>query len=123
MKNGKIRRFRPRSRPNKHYSGRRSNGPMQSNGIHHMDGQRNNFTRNNVSRNPHSLERIIEKFKNLAKEALGAGDQILHENYLQHSDHYARILSEVSELKTKSVVNEKNESSENLKPELDNLSK
>ena len=61
MKNGKIRRFRPRSRPNKHYSGRRSNGPMQGNGIHHMDGQRNNFPRNNVSRNPHNLERIIEK--------------------------------------------------------------
>ena len=48
MKNGKIRRFRPRSRPNKHYSGRRSNGPMQGNGIHHMDGQRNNFPRNNL---------------------------------------------------------------------------
>jgi len=122
MKNGKIRRFRPRS--NKHYSGRRSNGPMNSNGIHHVDGQRNNYIRNdgqrnnyirnNVTKNPHSLERIIEKFKNLAKEALGAGDQILHENYLQHSDHYARILSEVKE---------KNQSSENSKPQSDNLSK
>ncbi len=121
MKNGKIRRFRPRS--NKHYSGRRSNGPMKTNGIQHLDGQRNNFTRNNVSRNPHNLERIIEKFKNLAKEALGAGDQILHENYLQHSDHYARILSEVSEAKTKNLSNEKNQASENIKPETDNISK
>ena len=121
MKNEKIRRFRPRS--NRYYSGRRSSGPMKSNGIHHADGQRNNFTRNNVSRNPHNLERIIEKFKNLAKEALGAGDQILYENYLQHSDHYARILFEVSEAKIKSTISEKNESSENTKSEPDNLSK
>ena len=96
MRNGKIRRFRPRS--NKHYSGRRSNGHMKNNGVHNMDGQRNNFFRaNNVNKNPHNLERIIEKYKNLAKEALGSGDKILHENYLQHSDHFSRILSEVNQ--------------------------
>ena len=87
---------------------------MNSNGIHHVDGQRNNFTRNNATKNPHNLERIIEKFKNLAKEALGVGDQILHENYLQHSDHYSRILME---------VNQKNQSSENSKSQTDNLTK
>ena len=95
MKNGKIRRFRPRS--NKHYSGRRSNGSMKNNSVHNIDGPRNNFFRaNNVSKNPHNLERVIEKYKNLAKEALGIGDKILHENHLQHSDHYVRILSEVN---------------------------
>ena len=95
MKNGKIRRFRPRS--NKHYSWRRSNGSMKNSSVHNIDGPRNNFFRaNNVSKNPHNLERVIEKYKNLAKEALGIGDKILHENYLQHSDHYARILSEVN---------------------------
>ena len=96
MKNGKIRRFRPRS--NKHYSGRRSNGSMKSNGVPSIDGHRNNFFRaNHVSKSPHNLERVIEKYKNLAKEALGIGDKILHENYLQHSDHYSRILSEVNQ--------------------------
>ena len=99
MKNGKIRRFRPRS--NKHYSGRRSNGPMKNNGIHTMDGHRNNFFRNNLNKSPHNLERIIEKYKNLAKEALSSGDKILHENYLQHSDHFSRILSEISSAKVK----------------------
>ena len=112
MKNGKIRRFRPRQ--NRHFSGRRSNGQIKNNGIHNIDGQRNNYTRNNQTKNPHNLERIIEKFKNLAKEALGVGDQILHENYLQHSDHYSRILME---------VNQKNQSSENSKPQIDNLTK
>ena len=96
MNNGKIRRFRPRS--NKHYSGRRSNGSMKNNSVHNIDGPRNNFFRaNNVSKNPHNLERVIEKYKNLAKEALGSGDKILHENYLQHSDHFSRILSEVNQ--------------------------
>ena len=96
MKNGKIRRFRPRS--NRHFSNRRANGSMNNNGVNNIDGHRNNFFRaNNVSKNPHSLERVIEKYKNLAREALGSGDKILHENYLQHSDHYARILTEVNQ--------------------------
>ena len=61
MKNGKIRRFRPRS--NKHYSGRRSNGSMKNNSVHNIDGPRNNFFRaNNVSKNPHNLERLIPTF-------------------------------------------------------------
>ena len=114
MKNGKIRRFRPRS--NKHFSGRRSNGPIKNNGIHNINGHRNSFSRN-TSRNPHNLEKIIEKYKNLAKEALSIGDKILHENYLQHSDHFSRVLIEVSnnqkvenstsQVKTVSVIEEK----------------
>ena len=110
MKNGKIRRFRPRS--NKHYSGRRSNGPMKNNGIHTMDGHRNNFFRNNFNKSPHNLERIIEKYKNLAKEALRSGDKILHENYLQHSAHFSRILSEVVANKTKNNSNQDTENNQ-----------
>ena len=96
MRNGKIRRFRPRS---KHHS-RRSNVGIQNNGIKHINGHSNHFQRGNISKNPHNLEKIIEKYKNLAKEALGYGDKILHENYLQHSDHYSRILSEVNQKNT-----------------------
>ena len=111
MRNDKIRRFRPRT--NK-YRSRRPNNGMKSNGIiHQVHNPRNGLSRNNVSRNPHNLERIIEKYKNLAKEALGSGDKVLHENYLQHSDHYARILSE---------VNAKNVSSEGPKTEPNKLS-
>ena len=93
MRNDKIRRFRPRT--NKYRSRRAHNG-VKSNGIiHQVHNQRNGLSRNNVNKNPHNLERIIEKYKNLAKEALSSGDKILHENYLQHSDHFSRILSEV----------------------------
>ncbi len=98
MRNDKIRRFRPRI--NKHRSRRSING-IKNNGVIHQVGiQRNGFSRN-VPRNPHNLERIIEKYKNLAKEALSSGDKILHENYLQHSDHFLRILSEISSAKLK----------------------
>ena len=79
MRNGKIRRFRPRS--NKHFSNRRPNGSHKNNGVHNLDGHKNGFFRaSNVGKNPYNLERIIEKYKNLAKEALGSGDKILHEN-------------------------------------------
>ena len=95
MRNDKIRRFRPRS--NKFRSRRPTNG-IKSNGIiHQVHNQRNGLSRNNVGRNPGNLERVIEKYKNLAKEALSSGDKILHENYLQHSDHFSRILTEVSD--------------------------
>jgi len=112
MRNDKIRRFKPRM--NKFRSRRPSNG-MKNNGIIHQNNiHRNGLSRNLVNKNPHNLERLIEKYKNLAKEALSNGDKILHENYLQHSDHYSRILME---------VNQKNQSSENSKPQTDNLTK
>ena len=85
---------------------------MNNNGVPSIDGHRNNFFRaNNVSKNPHNLERLIEKYKNLAKEALSNGDKILHENYLQHSDHFTRILSELSPSKEKQNLKEKSDNS------------
>ena len=116
MRNDKIRRFRPRT--NK-YRSRRPNNGMKSNGIiHQVHNQRNGLSRNNVSRNPHNLERIIEKYKNLAKEALSSGDKILHENYLQHSDHFSRILSEVVSEKSK---NNSNQNTENIQDNNTNI--
>ena len=104
MRNDKIRRFRPRT--NK-YRSRRPNNGIKSNGIvHQVYNQRNGLSRNSTNRNPNNLERIIEKYKNLAKEALSSGDKILHENYLQHSDHFSRILSELGEVKSKSHLKE-----------------
>ena len=105
MRNGKIRRFRPRS--NRHHS-RRSNAGMEgNNGVYQLNSQRNSFSRNSTSKNPYNLEKIIEKYKNLAKEALSGGDKILYESYLQHSDHFSRILSEVNTLKTKNDTDDK----------------
>ncbi len=99
MRNDKIRRFRPR--PNKFRSRNHING-IKNNGMSHQSGShRNGLSRNNISKNPYNLERLIEKYKNLAKEALSTGDKVLHENYLQHSDHFSRILSELGDVKSK----------------------
>ena len=99
MRNDKIRRFRPRT--NKYRSRRPNNGINNNGSMHQINGQRNH-----VSKNPHNLERIIERYKNLAKEALAGGDKILHENFLQHSDHFSRILSEVVLDKSKNNSNQ-----------------
>ena len=45
-------------------------------------------------RNNHNASKLIEKYSNLAREALSNGDKILSENYFQHADHFTRILSE-----------------------------
>ena len=104
MRNGKIRRFRPRMH-NKH--GRRpSHSKNNLNGIQQINSHRNNF-RNGTSKNPQNLERLIEKYKNLAKEASSSGDEALNQNYLQHSDHLSRILSEVTSFKVKNNHEEK----------------
>lgn len=110
MRNDKIRRFKPRM--NKFRSRRPSNG-MKNNGIINQNNiHRNGLSRNHINKNPHNLERLVEKYKNLAKEALSGGDKILHENYLQHSDHFTRILSELSLSKEKETLKDKSENSE-----------
>ena len=108
MRNDKIRRFKPRM--NKFRSRRPSNG-MKNNGIIPPNNiHKNGLSRNHVNKNPHNLERIIEKYKNLAKEALSSGDKILHENYLQHSDHFSRILLDQKVLKNENIGNKINSS-------------
>ena len=52
-----------------------------------------NFKRKAPGRNNHNAPKLIEKYNDLAREALSNGDKILSENYLQHSDHFARILN------------------------------
>ena len=58
-----------------------------------------NFQRKVPGRNNHNASKLIEKYNNLAREALSSGDKILSENYFQHADHFTRILSEQEALK------------------------
>ena len=60
-----------------------------------INGEFNNnldFKRKNPGRNNQNASKLIEKYNDLAKEAMSNGDKILSENYLQHADHFARIL-------------------------------
>ena len=79
-----------------------------------------NFQRKVPGRNNHNASKLIEKYSNLAREALSTGDKILSENYFQHADHFTRILSEQENFKKSkqienSIVNsENNNKSETL---------
>ena len=58
-----------------------------------------NFKRKAPGRNNHNAPKLIEKYNDLAREASSNGDKILSENYLQHADHFTRILNEQENLK------------------------
>ena len=53
-----------------------------------------NFHRKSPGRNNHNASKLIEKYSNLAREALSNGDKILSENYFQHAEHFIRVLEE-----------------------------
>ena len=71
-----------------------------------------NFQRKIPGRNNHNASKLIEKYNNLAREALSIGDKIMSENYFQHADHFSRILSDQENLR-KSKFNVKT-SSDNI---------
>ena len=58
-----------------------------------------NFQRKIPGRNNHNAPKLIEKYNNLAREALSGGDKILSESYFQHADHFTRILNEQENFK------------------------
>ena len=66
-----------------------------------------NFRRKIPNRNNQNASKLIDKYNNLAREALSSGDKILSENYFQHADHFTRILSE-QEIYKKSKQSENN---------------
>tara|TARA_B100001109_G_C18698640_1_gene396885 strand:- start:28 stop:414 length:387 start_codon:yes stop_codon:yes gene_type:complete len=68
------------------------------------------FQRRMPGRNNHNASKLIEKYSNLAREALSTGDKILSENYFQHADHFMRILNE-REFQKKNNLTSENSSS------------
>ena len=66
-----------------------------------------NFQRKTPGRNNHNAPKLIEKYNDLAREALSNGDKILSENYFQHADHFMRILGEQENNKSPKVSDNK----------------
>tara|TARA_B110000263_G_C15242239_1_gene479938 strand:- start:464 stop:835 length:372 start_codon:yes stop_codon:yes gene_type:complete len=66
----------------------------------------NNFQRRVPGRNNHNASRLIEKYNDLAREALTNQDKILSENYYQHADHFVRVLNEKEKNQPLKTVNE-----------------
>tara|TARA_B100000963_G_scaffold178402_1_gene155077 strand:+ start:366 stop:767 length:402 start_codon:yes stop_codon:yes gene_type:complete len=117
------RRNRFRSNGDRNFKKRNGNG-------HKLNGDFNNnseFKRRNPGRNNQNAAKLIEKYNELAREALSNGDKILSENYLQHSDHFARILNSQE---TSKIVNlqannslEKNGDEKNNEDLVENVNK
>tara|TARA_Y100000591_G_C21639906_1_gene597301 strand:+ start:235 stop:672 length:438 start_codon:yes stop_codon:yes gene_type:complete len=72
-----------------------------------------NFQRKAPGRNNHNASKLIEKYNNLAREALSVGDKILSENYFQHADHFTRIQNEQESFK-KTRYKSENEENKDL---------
>ena len=75
-----------------------------------------NFQRKSPGRNNHNAPKLIEKYNNLAREALSSGDKILSENYFQHADHFTRIMSE-QEIQRKARYSENKTSNNEVEKE------
>ncbi len=72
---------------------------------HKTNGDFNNgssFKRRHPGKNNQNAAKLVEKYNDLAREALSNGDKILSENYLQHSEHFTRILVTQENLKNQS---------------------
>ncbi len=104
MNNNRRRNFRSRSQKNNF---RRRNGSISSNNSNNFNNNGNvNFNRNGSMNNIHNVEKTMQKFQQLAKDAQSNGDPVLAQNYLQHADHYLRRYNELYQ-KKENIVEKK----------------
>jgi hypothetical protein len=102
-----------RNNNNRRGSFRRNTRSFKSNGDNSKFGSNfsnnDNFKRKAPGRNNHNAPKLIEKYNDLAREALSNGDKILSENYLQHADHFTRILNEKETYRRDKIIESKSE--------------
>ena len=103
MKNYKnnIRRNRFRNNGDRNYIRNGSNQKLVSD-----FSNSSNFRRKYPGKNNQNASKLIDKYTTLAKEALSNGDKILSENYLQHADHFVRVMSEKQKEKNINSIKE-----------------
>jgi hypothetical protein len=119
MNNNRRRNFRPRSQKNNF---RRRSSSLGSNNSSNLNNNGNlNFGRNGSMNNIHSVEKTMQKFHQLAKDAQSNGDPVLAQNYLQHADHYLRRYNELNE-KRDNLIDKTTPEEKNL-PKDDSLEK
>jgi hypothetical protein len=119
MNNNRRRNFR--SRPQKNNFRRRS-GSLNSGSSNSLSNNGNlNFNRNGSMNNINNVEKTMQKYQQLAKDAQSNGDPVLAQNYLQHADHYLRRYNELNERRESS--SEKNEADKKSLTNEENLEK
>ena len=109
MNNIRRRNFRSRQQKSGY---RRRNNSISSNSSSSFHANGNvNFGRNGSMNNIHNVEKTMQKYQQLAKDAQSNGDPVLAQNYLQHADHYLRRYNELNErrenISDKSTTEEK----------------
>ena len=106
---------------NRRGSFRRNTRNFKSNGDSSKFGSsfsnNENFKRKAPGRNNHNAPKLIEKYNDLAREALSNGDKILSENYLQHADHFTRVLNEKESFRREKFIESRSENSPNASGE------
>ena len=108
MNHNRRRNFRPRVQKNNF---RRRSSSLNSNNSNSLNNNGNiNFNRNGSMNNIHNVEKTMQKYHQLAKDAQSNGDPVLSQNYLQHADHFLRRYNELNERRENSI--EKNISEE-----------
>ena len=93
----------------------KSNGDRPKFGSNFSNNE--NFKRKAPGRNNHNAPKLIEKYNDLAREASSNGDKILSENYLQHADHFMRVLNEREKIRRERFSENKSEDPINLSEE------
>ena len=68
--------------------------PFRSNNEGSKFSNNDNFQRKVPGRNNHNASKLIEKYNEMAREALANEDRVLSENYFQHADHFTRVQNE-----------------------------
>ena len=110
--------FRNNSNNNRRNNFRRNDRNFKSNGDRQKYGSNfssnDNFKRKAPGRNNHNAPKLIEKYNDLAREASSNGDKILSENYLQHADHFTRVLNDRESFKREKFSENKTENNANL---------
>ena len=101
MNNNRRRNFRSRVQKNNF---RRRSSSLNSNNANSLNNNGNmNFNRNGSMNNIHNVEKTMQKYQQLAKDAQSNGDPILSQNYLPHADHYLRRYNELNEKRENSI--------------------
>ena len=119
--NNNNRRRNFRSRPQKNNFRRRS-GSLNSGSSNSLNNNGNlNFNINGSMNNIHNVEKTMQKYQQLAKDAQSNGDPVLSQNYLQHADHYLRRYNELNERREN--FNEKTITEEKTLPKDESLEK
>ena len=99
----------------------KSNGDSSKFGSNFSNNE--NFKRKVPGRNNHNAPKLIEKYNDLAREALSNGDKILSENYLQHADHFTRVLNEKENFRREKFLETRSENNSDFPEEnIDNSS-